>query len=123
MERTERAAHAALETTARRQRLTPDERAAIRQASLDRALQSPSLTNYPTIVAEFTARGIPADQIEPRRNVFTYNAWLALGRQVRRGEHGVRICVWIDTGEGEDAKRIPRHSTVFHVSQTDEVTK
>jgi len=120
MERTERAAHAALTATAQRHRLTPDERAAIRQASLDRALRSPALTNYPAIIAEFSARGIPADQIEPRVNVFTYNAWLALGRQVRKGEHGVRICVWVDVGEGEDTKRIPRHSTVFHVSQTDE---
>lgn len=123
MHRTDHAAHAALVSTARRQRLTPDERAAIRQASLDRALQSPSLTNFGTILEEFAARGIAVEQIRPRENVFTYNAWQALGRQVRKGEHGVRICVWIECGEGDEAKRLPRHSTVFHVSQTDELAR
>ena len=28
------------------------------------------------------------------RDVLTYHAWRALGRQVRRGEHGVKVCTF-----------------------------
>ena len=103
-----------------------------RQAeALHRAVTNQSLSNYPTIFEGFLARGIPEDQILPRENVFTYAAWRALGRQVKKGEHGVRICTFVPmeskdkdpkTGEVKiKTSSRPRMTTVFHVSQTKEV--
>jgi len=101
-----------------------------RQAeSLSRAVSGRSLSNYPAIIHGFLDRGIPEDQILPRENVFTYQAWRALGRQVRKGEKGIRICTFIpmdykekDSKTGE-VKVItssrPRMTTVFHITQTD----
>jgi len=73
--------------------------------------------------------------------VFTYNAWRALGRQVRRGEHGVKVVTFVSvrgrdskadvdgvatndadgTNKGKGGYRRPWTATVFHVSQTDPV--
>jgi hypothetical protein len=58
--------------------------------ALTRASSRQSLSNWPAIFAGFMAKGIPETDIKPRENVFTYHAWQALGRQVRRGEHGVK---------------------------------
>ena len=89
-----------------------------------------ALTNYAAIFEGFTARGIPADQIEPRVNVLTYHAWRALGRQVKRGEHGVKVVTWIPVQESETAAdgttkesvgKRPWTATVFHISQTKEL--
>ena len=100
---------------------------AIQAEALSRAISSQSMTNYVAIYQEFMARGIPESAIEPRRNVFTYQAWRALGRQVRNGEHGVKIVTFVratrkdkKTGEEETYSR-PWHTTVFHVSQTDAI--
>lgn len=94
------------------------------QESLDRAQAGLSFSNYPAIFEGFLAKGISADQIKPRENVFTFNAWKALGRTVKKGEHGVKVCTFVEgtkkdqeTGE-ESAFRMPRSTTVFHVSQT-----
>ena len=109
-----------------------ERREVIQQEALSRATNPiGSLTNYPSIISGFTAKGIPEADILPRRNVFTYEAWRALGRQVRRGEHGVRVITYVPTttktGEidpetGEEktigGKR-PWTATVFHISQTD----
>ncbi len=106
--------------------------AAIRAEALTRATCGKSTANFTKIIEGFMARGIPCDEITPRENVFTYNAWLALGRQVRKGEHGVKVLTFAP-GRGEkstDAKtgevqvsrgRRPWMATVFHVSQTDPV--
>jgi antirestriction protein ArdC len=64
--------------------------------SLQRAKNGDSLLNYPNIINGFIAKGISASDIIPRENVFTYNAWKALGRQVNKGEHGVKVVTWID---------------------------
>jgi antirestriction protein ArdC len=101
----------------------------INQESLSRAVSSQSVMNYPGIFYGFEAMGIPADDIKPRENVFTYNAWKALGRQVRKGEHGVKATTFVpvsgkknvETGESKDGFRMPRTVTVFHVSQTDPI--
>jgi hypothetical protein len=69
-----------------------------------RAVTGTATTNYDAIFAGFIARGIPRNQIEPRVNVLTYKGWLGNGRQVRRGEHGVKAGGY----------------SLFHVSQTDE---
>jgi antirestriction factor ArdC-like protein len=93
--------------------------------ALTRAVSGLALTNYPAIYQGFIDKGIPEDQIKPRENVFTFNAWKALGRYVRKGEHGVRILTFIETkhedketGEVKVSRR-PWSSTVFHVSQTE----
>ncbi len=83
------------------------------------------------------AKGISESDIRPRENVFTYHAWRALGRQVRRGEHGVKVLTYVSIKGKEDkdgiatndvdgtdkpkrgATRRPWTATVFHVSQTD----
>jgi antirestriction protein ArdC len=87
-----------------------------------------SLTNYPAIYVGFAEKGIPESEIEPRVNVLTFHAWRALGRHVRRGEHGVRVLTWIvcpdkvDGATGElkhKGGRRPKAAVVFHVSQTD----
>lgn len=97
----------------------------VAEEALNRALQSPSMSNYPAIYAGFEAKGIRADEIKPRENVFSFHAWKALGRSVRKGEHGVRIAT-VRKGERTDketgekvAFSSPWHVTVFHISQTD----
>ena len=63
----------------------------IRAESLSRAVGGLSLANYAANLEALAARGIPEDEIEPRVNVFTYRAWQAWRRQVRKGEKSVRI--------------------------------
>jgi hypothetical protein len=100
--------------------------------ALTRAASGQSLTNWPTIFTGFTAKGIPEADIKPRENVFTYHAWRALGRQVRRGEHGVKVTTWVapkgKRDESADPKeektrptKMPWCATVFHISQTDPI--
>jgi hypothetical protein len=113
----------------------------VQQEALTRAASGQSLTNWPAILAGFAAKGIPESDIRPRENVFTYHAWRALGRQVRRGEHGVRVITFVSVA-GKDSKedgdgvatndvdgtnkrkggyRRPWSATVFHISQTDPI--
>ena len=91
--------------------------------SLNRAKHGDSLINYPTIIKGFIEKGINPLEIKPRENVFTYNAWLALGRQVRKGETGVKCVTWIDTESKDTGKpsKLVRSVSVFHVSQTDSI--
>jgi hypothetical protein len=98
-----------------------------RQEALTRAVSGQSFSNFPAIYQGFAAKGIPEAEIKPRENVFTFDAWKALGRVVRRGEHGVKVVTMIerqskevdaDTGERKLIRR-PWTTTVFHISQTD----
>ena len=96
-----------------------------RQEALARAVSGQSYSNFPAIFQGFAAKGIPESEIRPRENVFTFDAWKALGRVVRRGEHGVKVVTFIEcskqdkeTGEKETFRR-PWTTTVFHVSQTE----
>jgi hypothetical protein len=110
------------------------DREQIQQEALSRAVGGQTLSNWPAILAGFIAKGIPEQDIRPRENVFTYNAWRALGRQVRRGEHGVKVTTFIPVRDkespqdgGEEQTSRPRRTsrpwtaTVFHVSQTDPI--
>jgi hypothetical protein len=98
-----------------------------RQQSLSRAVLGQSFSNFPAIFQGFAAKGIPESEIKPRENVFTFDAWKALGRYVRKGEHGVKVVTFIETRSKEvDAEtgepkitRRPWTTTVFHISQTD----
>jgi len=112
----------------------------MQQEALSRAIGGQSLTNWPAIIYGFIAKGIPEHEIKPRENVLTYRAWQALGRQVRRGEHGIKVVTFIPMerggaesaatepaeGDGKPEKRKrngsrPWTATVFHVSQTDPI--
>ena len=66
------------------------------QAALIRAKSGNSLINYSKVISGFIAKGVNAAEIMPRENVLTYAAWPALGRQVKRGEHGVKVITWVD---------------------------
>jgi hypothetical protein len=92
--------------------------------ALDRAQSGSSMANFETIYDGFENMGIDADDIEPRENVLTYNAWRAKGRQVRKGQHGVKILTWIpaskkdeSTGKVESFK-VSKLVAVFHITQT-----
>ena len=94
--------------------------------ALGRATTNAALTNYPAIFQGFMKKGLLEDDIKPRVNVFTFHAWKALGRSVRKGEHGVRVVTWADrtttdpeTGETVNGGKFCRATTVFHVSQTE----
>ena len=61
------------------------------------------------------------------------DAWQALGRRVKKGEHGVHACTFVPvkgkqeqnelTGETKRKAgyRLPRTTTVFHISQTEPI--
>jgi len=102
----------------------------IQAQALANARNGQSFSNYGAIYEGFGAMGIAESDILPRENVFTYHAWRALGRQVRKGEHGVKVATYVpmekrvqdDSGsEKVEAFRAPRMTTVFHVSQTDAI--
>ena len=116
-----------------------ERRQQIQQEALSRAVGGQALTNWPAIIHGFMAKGITESDIRPRENVFTYHAWRALGRQVRRGEHGVKVLTYVSIKDKEDkdgvatndvdgtdkpkpgATRRPWSATVFHISQTDPI--
>lgn len=93
----------------------------LRQESLTRAVSNTSLLNYGAIYTGFVEKGIPTEEILPRQNVFTFAAWKALGRSVKKGEHGVKVITWIETVDKDNpelTRKLCRTTTVFHVSQT-----
>jgi len=87
-----------------------------------RAKEGQSMANYAAIFDGFEAKGIPIEAITPRENVFTYNVWKAMGRQVRKGEKGVRVVTFVQYEKNGETKRSPKTTTVFHITQTDEVS-
>ena len=87
------------------------------QEALSRARNNQSLANYGAILHGFAERGLT--DIRPRENVLTYHAWQALGRQVRKGEHGVKVQTWITVERDGQKVTIPKTTTVFHISQTE----
>jgi hypothetical protein len=96
--------------------------------SLANAVSRRSTANYAPIIAGFAAMGIPALSIIPRENVFTFNAWLALGRRVREGESGVPIVTFVKckgsavgASVTRSARVRPVSTQVFHISQTEPV--
>lgn len=108
---------------------------AIQAEALGRARSGLSWSNYAAIIGGFMDKGVPESEIIPRENVFTFHAWKALGRQVRKGEHGVKVLTYIVTpeskrrqaeaAEGEETRTVrrPWTTTVFHVSQTEPIAR
>ena len=105
----------------RRKRVNHAERAAMQTAALGRAREGRACTNDLLIIAAYAAKGIDA---HPRVDVFTFNAWMALHRHVRKGEHGVRVLTYAqkDTVKSDgttEEQSFPVSAVVFHVTQTD----
>ena len=108
------------------------QREQIQNEALSRAINPlGSLSNYPAIIQGFIAKGIAESDIKPRENCFTFNAWRALGRTVKRGEHGVRVVTFRQEDVKEEkpdgtidfkVKSRPWYATVFHISQTEAMT-
>jgi hypothetical protein len=90
------------------------------QIALERATASTSMMNYGRIMAGFQSKGLPAEEIHPRVNVLTLQAWNAKGRRVKRYETGVKILTWVNmkAKDGTEYKR-PKNVAVFHISQTE----
>lgn len=98
------------------------------QEALTRAVTNQGTMNLGLIYSGFVAKGIPEHEIKPRENVFTFNAWKALNRRIKAGEHGVKIYVFVpfeetrtdpETGEVKVSRgSSPKTTTVFHISQT-----
>ena len=118
----------------KRRRVTQAERRERELEALASAKRAePNGENDVLCLLEFERRGLDTADVHtfgPQQNVFRFNAWRALGRTVKRGEHGVRLTVWgpigkveIDptTGEKKPRKCGPVTAYVFHVSQTAEL--
>jgi hypothetical protein len=90
------------------------------QIALERATSSTSMMNYDRIMSGFQSKGLPAEEIHPRVNVLTLQAWNAKGRRVKRYETGVKILTWVNmkAKDGTEYKR-PKNVSVFHISQTE----
>lgn len=119
-----------------RRRLTPDERQARNENSLANASRHAPNSNDIPVIMEFQTRGLSSDKVHtfgPEQNVYTYNAWQAKGRQVRKGERSVRCTVWIPVvvkgkpdaireSDRKDRTRSRMHNAcLFHISQTDPI--
>jgi hypothetical protein len=99
--------------------------------ALTRARSGQSMANYEAIIEGFLRKGLAIDDIQPRENILTFQAWKAVGRFVRRGEHGVKVLTWV-TAKGAAAPadgdrraggfRFRKSTTVFHISQTEPIT-
>jgi hypothetical protein len=93
------------------------------QTALSRAKYGQSTANFSALFDGFLSMGIPADDIQPRVNVLSFHAWRAVGRTVKRGEHGVKLVTWIDATKADtgESRKLARSVTVFHISQTDPI--
>jgi hypothetical protein len=105
------------------QQMTGDQTMSHQAEALQRATTNSSFANYPAIIAGFAERGIPPEQIRPRENVFTFNAWRQLSRTVKKGEKGVQITTWIPVEKNGEKFVRPKLTTVFHITQTQEIAK
>ena len=85
------------------------------------------------MIAELWAMDAGDPNPQARVNILTYAAWRALGRQVRKGEHGRKLETWIPIGDKPIADDVPaddestskprwrsmrrKLTTVFHEAQ------
>lgn len=102
--------------------MTKEQRQDLAQAAMARATESSSAVNDAMTISHFTRLGVT--DVRPRENVFTFWGWKAIGRRVRKGEHGCKLTTWIserdkETGE-HTGRKFPRTAVVFHISQTEE---
>lgn len=95
------------------------------QEALERIQSNPSEANYAAVISGFAARGIPVQDIKPKENVLTFNAWIAKGRRINKGESSVKITTWTpinskknDDDEAKRPRLTLRRCALFHISQT-----
>lgn len=101
------------------------ERTETREEALAR-IRSGFSKNDQAVIIAFAEAGIDPDQITPRQNVLTFDAWKAAGRQVAKGATSLRIEVWVPRKgkktEEDDEKKggalMRRTARLFHESQT-----
>jgi len=63
---------------------------------------------------------------EPYQDWFTYKRWKAQGFQVQKGEHGIKLTVYVPNKPDEDGESTgthPWHSTVFCRCQVKPIEK
>lgn len=101
--------------------MTTIEKQEVAMQSLKRIQESTSEANVPFVIAAFANRGIAVEDIKPKENVLTFNAWKALGRYVKKGEKGVKITTMREEKDdkGTVTRRYPMTACVFHLSQTE----
>lgn len=90
------------------------------QSALDR-IQSGFSKNDANVIYAFAAAGVDPNDIEPRENVLTMNAWKAKGRRVGLGTTALAVPIFRqvkDRKNPEKSKTIPTTARLFHVSQT-----
>ena len=101
--------------------MTTEKQAAQQAEALNRAKNGQSLTNEAIILEAAALKGIP-DAI-PRVNVFSFNAWKAQGRIVRKGQKALcKVTTFITIRDKDTDKptgKRARSVAVFHISQTD----
>ena len=99
----------------------------LQSRALAKARSGESTCNYRAIFDGFMAMGVAAEEIVPRANVLTFHAWKALGRCVIKGQHGVKVTTFVQVRKTEadtsetTGRSMPRVTTVFHISQTEEL--
>jgi hypothetical protein len=78
------------------------------------------IRNYASIIEGLSQMGIPVQDIKPRENVFTFHAWKALNRHVKKGVKGVKVLTWVKyTTKACEEEMRPKVTYVFHISQTE----
>lgn len=97
--------------------------------ALNRARSGNSIRNEMLVLQAMLLKGVPREDIKPRDNCLTLQAWNALGRYVRKGEHGVRVPTIVsgtattrDETTGQETQRAFKRmkaAYVFHISQTE----
>lgn len=78
-----------------------------------------SITNM--VTAE---QACPSGECEAYQDIFTYNRWQALGHQVRKGEHGTKITVFVpikDKNTEQVRATRPKLVVVFCRCQVDKI--
>lgn len=60
-----------------------------------------------------------------RPHFLTFRQALKIGRAVKKGEHGVRLCRMVIVEDAKTKKKIkkPKGFTVFNIEQTEEIQK
>lgn len=105
------------------------QRTATLTADEARTFNGYSLANASLVLAAIEQRGCTC---QPYEDVFTFRRWLAQGRAVRRGEHGISLPVIVERTAAEDDEtgheqsrtyRLRRTSHVFCRCQTDEARR
>jgi len=78
------------------------------------------------VIAYFKALGIAEEDIQPRVNTKTFEAWKKEGRIVQKGQHGCQLTVFkkflkkLKDGSEKEVTA-PYYYRVFHISQTAEL--